>query len=224
MVEILQFWIFANPAAVWMWKTFKHEKQKHIFMEVGFLQQLHLQLQTNIFASSFLDDSLILHREMGPDIIVFSPFFYVFKKNATTVNIQTWFFFFISLWKAEDSSVKSNLFLSFLFLAHVGSSLLPPLLADKLSGGWMFTMTPLRGNETLSFRFTVLNMTRQSTGREGRVEGSKVTVFQQRRISHHNRTNNIHNVPPAARHHIAFAGFFFFLKGWGGGALHSFDR
>lgn len=45
-------------------------------MKVGFLQQLHLQLQTNIFVSSFLDDSLILHRVMGPDIIVFSPFFF----------------------------------------------------------------------------------------------------------------------------------------------------
>lgn len=26
------------------------------------------------------------------------------RKNATTVNIQTWFFFFFLLWKAEDSS------------------------------------------------------------------------------------------------------------------------
>lgn len=58
-------------------------------MKVGFLQQLHLQLLTNIFASSFLDDSLILHRETGADIVVFSPFFLFSRKNATTVNIQT---------------------------------------------------------------------------------------------------------------------------------------
>lgn len=121
-------------------------------MKAGFLQQLHLQLLTNIFASSFLDDSLILHREMGPDIIVFSPFF-VFKKNVTTVNIQMSFFHCerqrMHLSKAAFSS------LSLLFLAHLQSSLLPLLLANKMSKRWMLTTTTLRGYETLFIFFHV---------------------------------------------------------------------
>lgn len=69
MAEALQFWTFA---AVWSWKTLKRETGGQI--RERFLQQFHLQLLTNIFASSFLDDSLILHREMGPDISVLTLF------------------------------------------------------------------------------------------------------------------------------------------------------
>lgn len=77
------------------------------------------------------------------------------------------------------------------FLAHVGSSLPPLLLAWAMSKGRMFTTTSLEGNET--FGFTVLDRTRRSTGREGRVKGSKVTVFNSEGFHATAVTNNTHD-------------------------------
>lgn len=152
-------------------------------MKVQFLRQR----LTNTSASSFSDNSL--HREMGQHIfffffsIVFSPFF-LLENNSKQTNCE----------KAEDPSVQPfSVFTCFVlfFLAHVGSSLPPLLLAWEMSKGRMFTKTSLEGNET--FGFTVLDRTRRSTGREGRVKGSKVTVFNSEGFHATAVTNNTHD-------------------------------
>lgn len=51
----------------------------------------------------------------------------------------------------------------------------PAAFAARQRDGRSFTTTSLEGNET--FGFTVLDGTHRSTGREGRVKGLKVTVF-----------------------------------------------
>lgn len=124
-------------------------------MSSRFLQQLHLQLRTNMFASSFLDVSLILHRETGPDIIAFSPSF-VLQKNATTVNIQTCFLFFLFFSHCERQDLfKATLFsLSWLFLAHGGSSLSPSPLANNVSEGRMYVhYDTIKGERDFFFFF-----------------------------------------------------------------------
>lgn len=115
--------------------------------------------------------------------IVFSPFF-LLENNSKQTNCE----------KAEDPSVQPfSVFTCFVlfFLAHVGSSLPPLLLAWEMSKGRMFTKTSLEGNET--FGFTVLDRTRRSTGREGRVKGSKVTVFNSKGFHATAVTNNTHD-------------------------------
>lgn len=115
--------------------------------------------------------------------IVFSPFF-LLENNSKQTNCE----------KAEDPSVQPfSVFTCFVlfFLAHVGSSLPPLLLAWEMSKGRMFTKTSLEGNET--FGFTVLDRTRRSTGREGRVKGSKVTVFNSEGFHATAVTNNTHD-------------------------------
>lgn len=114
--------------------------------------------------------------------IVFSPFF-LLENNSKQTN-----------WKGRGP-VCSTFFclymFCFVFLAHVGSSLPPLLLAWEMSKGRMFTKTSLEGNET--FGFTVLDRTRRSTGREGRVKGSKVTVFNSEGFHATAVTNNTHD-------------------------------
>lgn len=113
---------------------------------------------------------------MGPDSIVFSPFFFfVFQKKCDNSKHTNLDFFFFSLWKAEDSSVNRNLFSLFVIF---GTCRVKP-----------------RGNETLSFFFLVHSARHDAPinrqrGQNERVKGHSVP---QRRISRHSGTNNIHN-------------------------------
>lgn len=178
-------------------------------MKVQFLRQR----LTNTSASSFSDNSL--HREMGPHIFFFSivfSLFFLLENNSKQTNCE----------KAEDPSVQPfSVFTCFVlfFLAHVGSSLPPLLLAWAMSKGRMFTTTSLEGNET--FGFTVLDRTRRSTGREGRVKGSKVTVFNSEGFHATAVTNNTHDSrTPCLQLIITILLSLFFFKQ----AFHSFDR
>lgn len=169
-------WQLFDPERHWR-ETLKLQKQENKFVKEGFQQQLHLQLLTNIFASSFLDESLILHRKMGPQVIVFSPFFFLFcfpKKCDNSKHTNLIFFFHCE--RQRTHLLKATLFsLSLLFLAHVGSSLLPSLLANEIREGQDVHYDTIEGKrDDISFKLTVLDMTRRSTGR---VKGSKVTVF-----------------------------------------------
>lgn len=109
-------------------------------------------------------DKHVCFKFLGQQSPHVSPPFFLPENNSK----QTFFF--------TVKRQRSRLFnLFFVFLAHVGSSLPPSLLAGAMGKGQIFTTTSLGGNET--FGFTVLDRTRRSTGREGRVKGSKVTVF-----------------------------------------------
>lgn len=155
---------------------------------------------------------------MGPDIIVFSPFFCFSEKCDNSKHTNLIFFH-----RERQRTRMLKPFLSFLVI--FGTCRVKPVaFADKRSEGRTFAATPLRGNETLLSWFTVLDVTRQSTGREGRVKGSKVTVFNSEGFHAtvaRTTSTTAGRGASCCSSPYCFRRFFFFYYS---GAHHSFDH
>lgn len=131
---------------------------------------------------------------------------------------------FFSLWKAADSSGKSNLFyLSLLFLAHVGSRLPPLLLANNMSEVWMFTTTLIKKDDTF---FVLVHSAQHDSDQQAKRAEWKGQRSQcsTAKISRHSGTNNIHNSRTMCLLPLVTILLLRVFKKKKSRTLHSFDR
>lgn len=213
-------------AAIWSWKrlkrTLKLQKDKTgKICKTGISTTASSAAPDEHLCFKFLGQKSNYPQENGSTshsvltlffLLLFSP-----KKcdNSKHTNL----IFFFPLWKAEDSSVKSNLVLSFRVI--FGTCRVKPVaFAEKSREGQMLTTTPLRGNETIflfSSQCSKWRAVRQAEWKGQRSQCSTAKDFTPQWHEQHPRQPD-EVPPPAARHHIAFAGYiFFFFSRWNGG-------
>lgn len=190
---------------MWSWKTLKKtlKLEKLDFYNSFTCNSWHLCFKFLGWQSNFPQgNGSRLH-------CILALFFFVFQKkcdNSKHTNLD--FFFFFHCERQRTHLLIETFFLSLLFLAHVGSS----------QGGtrrYLFFF---------SSQCSTWRADQQAERAEWKGQRSQCSTAKDFTPQWHGQhPQQLDDLPPAGRHHIAFADFFF-SGGGGGERLHSFDH